>query len=69
MRLYVYADTHTDTLYALTIGDKKSQSEDIQYCKRAVRQIKADPNCGGDQYNGTQEDEPGEEPEATDDDR
>jgi hypothetical protein len=68
-RLYVYADTDTDTLYALTIGDKASQNEDIQFCKRVVREIKSDPNCGGDQDDGTHEGEPGEEPESDEGDR
>lgn len=54
-RLYVYPDTGTDTLYLLTIGDKPSQSDDIKDCKRIVKDIKADPYCGGDEDDGDDE--------------
>ncbi len=41
-RLYLYTDVNTKTLYLLTIGDKRSQSDDIQYCRRCVQQIRTD---------------------------
>ena len=46
----------------LTIGDKSNQSEDIQDCKRFVKQIKADPNRGGTDDNdaGEREHQEGE---------
>jgi hypothetical protein len=46
MRLYVYPDMVTETLYLLTVGDKSTQEADIQDCKRFVKQIRADPDCG-----------------------
>jgi hypothetical protein len=45
-RLYVYPDVETETLYLLTLGDKSTQDDDIQDCRRFVKQIKADPHRG-----------------------
>ena len=42
-RLYVYPDVGTNTLYLLTLGDKSTQHDDIQDCKRFVKQITTDP--------------------------
>jgi hypothetical protein len=63
-RLYVYPDTETETLYLLTIGDKSSQKDDIQNCKRFVKQIKAEPNCGGTQADEQDDNEDGDEEQA-----
>jgi hypothetical protein len=64
-RLYVYPDIETDTLYLLTVGDKSSQGNDIQDCKRFVKQIKASPDCGGDEDDGyDEEDDSGDGAEA-----
>jgi hypothetical protein len=41
-RLYVYPSVATETLYLLTIGDKQTQNDDIQLCKRMVAIIKAE---------------------------
>ena len=60
-RLYVYPDPATETLYLLLLGDKESQREDIQDCKRFVKQIQADPNCGKGQGDGRKESDRGEE--------
>jgi len=60
-RLYVYPDIETETLYLLTIGDKSSQEDDIQACKRFVKQIKSSPSRGGDEDDGKEhEDDSGE---------
>lgn len=51
-RLYVYPDTAKEHLWLLTIGDKSTQRNDIEKCKRFVGQIKAlrneedEPNGG-----------------------
>jgi hypothetical protein len=39
-RLYVYPDMEMETLYLLTIGNKKTQHDDIQLCKGYVEQIR-----------------------------
>ena len=36
MRLYVYLDKTAEKAYAITLGDKRSQSTDIQICNRFV---------------------------------
>ncbi len=38
-RLYVYAVVLNQTLYLLGIGDKDSQKQDIETCRKKVRQI------------------------------
>jgi len=43
-RLYVYPDAAKKTLYLLTVGDKSTQRDDIETCKRFVAQIKALPD-------------------------
>jgi len=52
-RLYVYPDLQTETLYLLTLGDKATQHDDIQNCRRFVEQIKTDlrgrPDNGDDE--------------------
>jgi hypothetical protein len=57
IRLYVYPDAETETLYLLTLGDKSTQSDDIQDCKAFVKYIKADPNGGGTGDDGNDHDE------------
>ena len=42
-RLYVYPDTHTNTLHLLAIGNKSAQRDDIKLCRKLVGSIK-----GGD---------------------
>ena len=32
-RLYIYPDEESETLHLITLGDKNSQSDDIQLCK------------------------------------
>jgi hypothetical protein len=39
-RLYVYPDVEASVLHLLTIGDKRTQSQDIAFCKECVRAIK-----------------------------
>jgi hypothetical protein len=39
-RLYVFAEPETRTLHLLTIGDKASQSKDIQFCQRTVKNLR-----------------------------
>ena len=39
-RLYVYPDVETETLYVITLGDKKSQPQDIQICRKIVMEIR-----------------------------
>ncbi len=42
-RLYIFPCTEEKVLYALTIGNKQSQKEDIKWCQDFVKRIK-----GGD---------------------
>jgi len=39
MRLYVFPDVSTKILYLLIIGDKRSQGQDIQFCREYVRSL------------------------------
>ena len=38
-RLYIYPDQESETLYLITLGDKNSQSDDIQLCKKFVEAL------------------------------
>ena len=38
-RLYTFADSNTKTLYLITVGDKNSQSTDINFCSDFVRSL------------------------------
>jgi hypothetical protein len=38
-RPYVYPDSERDTLYLITLGDKKSQRDDIKVCKDFVAKL------------------------------
>jgi hypothetical protein len=58
-RLYVYPDTQTETLYLLTLGDKSTQSDDIQDCKAFVKYIRANPNTGDAHAHNSDRDEEG----------
>jgi hypothetical protein len=40
MRAYVYPDEDEEILHLLTIGDKKTQDDDIQECKNFVAQMR-----------------------------
>jgi hypothetical protein len=39
-RLYIYPDVKTKKLFLLTIGDKKTQQNDIRYAKDCVKMIR-----------------------------
>ena len=39
-RLYVFSDTDKQILYILLLGDKRSQSDDIKYCRKFVKRLK-----------------------------
>ena len=40
LRLYVYPDEETQTVFVLTLGDKSSQSRDVQVCLQIVRDLR-----------------------------
>ncbi len=47
-RLYVYPDETTNILHLITIGDKNSQSADIQFSREyalSLREAQADGQC------------------------
>jgi hypothetical protein len=49
-RLYAYPDVTRNTLYLITLGDKKSQRNDIKVCKDFVArlaELKGDSDEGG----------------------
>lgn len=37
LRLYIYPDIDTEILHAILLGDKSTQSGDIEYCKQYVK--------------------------------
>jgi hypothetical protein len=39
-RLYVYPDEETKVLHLITLGDKRSQHDDIQACKRFIADLR-----------------------------
>jgi hypothetical protein len=39
-RLYTYADDDTKTIYLIAIGNKDSQSTDVEYCKEFVNAMR-----------------------------
>lgn len=39
-RLYAYPDTETEVLYVITLGDKRSQKEDISTCRGFVQRLR-----------------------------
>lgn len=39
-RLYVYPDTRTESLYLITLGDKDSQSADIDQCSEFIKEVR-----------------------------
>ena len=39
-RLYVYADVTTETLHVITLGDKRSQKNDIATCQTFVNELR-----------------------------
>jgi putative component of toxin-antitoxin plasmid stabilization module len=43
-RLYVFPDSEANVMYVLTVGDKDSQSEDINEAKQIVKRIKNQPS-------------------------
>ncbi len=53
LRLYVYPDDDAQCLYLITLGDKKSQTDDIQFCKKSLKFILSEG-----QPNDVQEDLP-----------
>ena len=40
-RLYVYPDVERSTLFLFAIGNKTSQSDDIQYCREMIKKLKS----------------------------
>lgn len=40
-RLYVYPEEETETLYAITIGDKDSQRDDVKFCHEFLDSLRA----------------------------
>jgi len=67
-RLYVYPDAEREDLYLLTIGDKNSQSDDIESCKRFVKKLRADQDLEGGRGHDDQDAGEGEEADAQEDD-
>ncbi len=39
-RLYIYPDTTKNTIHLITIGDKKTQTKDIKFCTKCIKEIK-----------------------------
>jgi len=45
-RLYLYCGVENNIVYLITLGDKKSQSKDIEYSKSFVKKIRKDLGNG-----------------------
>jgi hypothetical protein len=41
-RLYIYPDEESETLHLITLGDKNTQPDDIQLCKKFVEALLAE---------------------------
>jgi hypothetical protein len=52
-RLYVYPDADTETLYILTLGDKRSQHQDIKTCNNFVAALKSEKDRGDHEHEKT----------------
>ena len=48
-RLYVYPDPKTKVLYAVTLGDKRSQRADIQFCREFVASVREEESGSNEQ--------------------
>jgi len=48
VRLYIYPDEQTETLYVVTLGDKASQEGDIRFCKAFVEGIRTKKDAKAD---------------------
>lgn len=55
-RLYIYPDDETETLHLITLGDKNSQSDDIQQCKKFVEALLAEKESEKPKTNNDGED-------------
>jgi hypothetical protein len=40
LRLYVYPDDDSETLFLITMGDKRTQQGDVLFCKRSLKAIR-----------------------------
>jgi hypothetical protein len=63
-RLYVYPDVTRKTLYLITLGDKKSQRDDIKVCKDFVEilpELEGDSDEEADKIQGRLPDGPGDD--------
>lgn len=63
-RLYVYADTPSETLYLLTLGDKSTQPGDIEDCKTFVKQIREQEHGADTHDHESGRDESGQEKDS-----
>jgi hypothetical protein len=66
-RLYVYPDAESEVLYLLTLGDKRSQHQDIENCRHFVEQIRewaeeGEGNAHGQETDRDREDDAHERP-------
>jgi hypothetical protein len=56
-RLYVYPDAEREVLYLLTLGDKRSQHQDIENCKHFVAQLREWTEEGKGEIRGQETDQ------------
>lgn len=63
-RLYVFPDEHQEVLHVLTLGDKRTQSEDIKYCSSFVLALRAQTQEQKKDETGDQEDIQHREPDG-----
>ena len=52
LRLYVYPDDTARVLYLITIGDKKSQPQDILFCKNSLKFLQSEGHATNVQDEG-----------------
>ena len=53
-RLYVYPDTETETLHVISLGDKRSQADDIANCRTFVNDLRKERQDTDEEANPAQ---------------
>ncbi len=48
-RLYAYPEVASETLYVITLGDKRSQKDDIKTCQGFVEQLRKETQGSDEQ--------------------
>ncbi len=52
-RLYVYPDPEAETLYLITLGDKRSQKDDVVTCRTFVQELRKEKQDANEEADPT----------------